>query len=268
MEPLTESAPGCTEDALGRDGFAVIEGFLDPDEVATVAAEVEVLLASGRESTCARPNNTLVPLRWDQPAVQLVLASERRGRELRELVAGDDLRWISGYVSVKDAHSLPLDWHRDWWCWDHPVSYRRRAAQVAVLCYLADADASNGGLRVLPGSHHRSAPAPGALADDPDQVTLRLRAGDAAVIDYRLLHGTHANVTAARRDCLLLSFTPSWRGLPANVRAHLVRHPAQPDRDEHARAPSWAAALLPHFDGVPADLPLNRVPPAQFEMID
>jgi len=47
-----------------------------------------------------------------------------------------------------------------------------------------------------------------------------------------------------------------------------VRHPAQPDDDERARAPSSVAELLPHFDGVPADLPLNRVPPPGFEVVD
>jgi ectoine hydroxylase-related dioxygenase (phytanoyl-CoA dioxygenase family) len=183
-----------------------------------------------------------------------VLASERRRRELRDAVGASDLRWISGYVSVKDPHSLPLEWHQDWWCWDHPVSYRRPAPQIAVLCYLADADPSRAALRVLPGSHHRNPPL-------EREVTPRLRAGDAVVIDYRLLHGTHANTTSTRRDCVLLSFAPSWGELPADVRGHLVRHPAQPAGDEHAIATPWAQALLPRFDGVPADLPLNREPP-------
>ena len=102
--------------------------------------------------------------------------------------------------------SPPLWWHQDWWCWDHPLTYRRMAPQIAVLCYLADTNAQNGALRVLRGSHLKSAPIhavlpeahghsaeglePGhiALSDLPGQVTLCLRAGDAVVIDYRLLH--------------------------------------------------------------------------------
>jgi ectoine hydroxylase-related dioxygenase (phytanoyl-CoA dioxygenase family) len=134
---------------------------------------------------------------------------------------------------------------------------------------------------VLPGSHNASLPlhavlpeahAEGAhlsvdhsvLSDQPGQVTLSARPGDAVVIDYRLLHGTHANATAERRDCLLLSFTPSWRDLPPDVRAHLIRHPAQPTLEERPLLASWRAELLPSFDGVPADLPLNRVAPARF----
>jgi ectoine hydroxylase-related dioxygenase (phytanoyl-CoA dioxygenase family) len=34
------------------------------------------------------------------------------------------------------------------------------------------------------------------MADHLGQVTLEVRAGDAVVVDYRLLHGTQANVTA------------------------------------------------------------------------
>ena len=100
------------------------------------------------------------------------------------------------------------------------------------------------------------------MDDHPDQVTLAADAGDAVVIDYRLLHGTHPNRTGARRDCVLLSFTPSWDDLPADVKAHLISHPAQPAPEE--RPKGAVAALLPVYDGVRADLALNRVPPRQF----
>jgi ectoine hydroxylase-related dioxygenase (phytanoyl-CoA dioxygenase family) len=130
------------------------------------------------------------------------------------------------YVSVKEPYRPPLWWHQDWWCWDHPVSYRQTAPQIAVLCYLTDTNAQNGALRILPASHRKSAPIhtvlpeahghtaeelePGhiALSDLSGQLTLCLRAGDAVVIDYRLLHGTHGNASHARRDCILPFLTP------------------------------------------------------------
>jgi hypothetical protein len=64
----------------------------------------------------------------------------------------------------------------------------------------------------------------------PSRVTLAVRAGDAVVIDYRLLHGTHPNRRGSRLD----------------------------------PTPAWAAGLLPRFDGARCDLPLNRVPPTEF----
>ncbi len=272
--------------AFVRDGFVVLDRFLDGSEVAEVQAAIESLVASSPASACSRPHNTLLPLRWNDRIVRLLLASERRVEVLIETLCADELKWISGYVSIKEARSPALWWHQDWWCWDHAISYRRAAAQVAVLCYLTATDAHNGALRVLPGSHHRSSrihaslpeahahaandlePEHVAMSDHPDQVTLCLKAGDAVAIDYRLLHGTHGNASDARRDCILLSFTPFWRELPADIKGHLISHPAQPADDERPAASPWEAGILPSFVGIREDLPVNRMAPQKFEIVD
>ncbi len=271
--------------AFVRDGFVVFDRFLDESEVAEIQTAVNSLVVSSPESACPRPHNTLLPLRWNDRIVQLLLASLRRVHVLSQTLGADDLKWISGYVSIKEAHSPALWWHQDWWCWDHAVSYRRAAPQVAVLCYLTATDTHNGALRVLPGSHHRSSrihaslpeahadaandlePGHIATSDHPDQVTLCLRAGDAVAIDYRLLHGTHGNASEARRDCVLLSFTPSWRALPADIKGHLISHPAQPVADERPPTPR-EAWMLPLFGGIRKSLHVNRVPPQKFAIID
>ncbi len=268
--------------ALVCDGFVVLDRFLEPGELAGVRTAVEALVASRPGSCCSRPNNTLLPLRWNDRIVRLFLDSERRVRTLTEALCAVDLKWISGYVSMKEARSPALWWHQDWWCWDHAVSYRRAAPQVAVLCYLTAIDEHNGALRVLPGSHHRSSPIhaslpephtqtaedlePGhvAMSDYPDQVTLRLKAGDAVAIDYRLLHGAHGNQSAARRDGVLLSFTPSWGELPDDIRGHLIGHPAQPADGEPPPREPWETTILPKFHGGRRNLPMNRIAPSSF----
>jgi hypothetical protein len=212
--------------------------------VRAARADVERILRAPAGPSCERAHNTLVPLRWDMPLVRRVL--HRHAERIAAAASGDDLRWISGYVSVKDAHSEPLEWHQDWWCWDHPVSLRPEPAQVALLVYLTDTSERNAALRVRPGSHRDAAAAA--------PLTLPLRAGDAALIDYRLEHATHANATAARRDCLILNFAPAWRALPEDIRGHLIQHPALPGDDEPAHALPW----LPRYDGPRVDLPLNR----------
>lgn len=190
VEPLPTERPRGRD--FARDGFAVLEGFLSRSELADLQVGVESLLRRPVDPSCVRPNNTLVPLRWNDHLVQRVLGSERRAERLCDALGAADLRWISGYVSVKEPRSLPLWWHQDWWCWDHEVSYRRASAQVAVLCYLADTDVHTGALRVLPRSHLKSVPlhailpeahsssistglAPHhiALSDLPDQVHAR-----------------------------------------------------------------------------------------------
>jgi hypothetical protein len=234
---------------FARDGYALLPRFVAPGELEPLRRAVDRALAEPLPPGCERPHNTLAPLRWNHPLVEALL-SPARIDALRAATGGDDVRFISAYVSVKDPRSAELEWHQDWWCWDHPVSYRKDAAQVALLCYLADTTEANAALRVVPGSHA------GSTAPQHER-TLEARAGDAAVIDYRLLHGTHANGSDVRRDALILNFTPSWRSLPEDIRAHLIRHPALPSNGE-------AGELLPHFDGPPRDLPLNRVAPSDF----
>jgi Phytanoyl-CoA dioxygenase (PhyH) len=270
---------------FAREGFIVFPQFLNADEVSEIRMAVESLLRSPHDSACTRPHNTLLPLRWNHRIVQLILMSERRVQVLGDAVDADDLKWISGYVSIKDAESPPLWWHQDWWCWDHPLSYRRTAPQIATLCYLSDTDEGNGALRVLPGSHLRSAfihallpeahgqaaeelgPGHVAMSDLPEQVTLCLKAGDAVTIDYRLLHGTHRNASNKRRDCILLSFIASWQALPDDIKAHLISHPAQPSQNELASMPKMISSLLPTFPGERRSLTLNRNAPADFKVV-
>lgn len=275
---VMSSAAEPDPDALSGSGYLVLRCLLSPARLRQAQALADRVVATPGGLSCRRPNNTLIPLRWDDPLVALLLAECDR---IAAAVAACDLRWISGYVSVKEPHSPPLWWHQDWWAWDHPVSFQHAPAQLAVLCYLADTTAGTGALRVIPGSHaasvslHRVLPQAHsdesaalelthpAMGDDPAQVSLELRAGDAAIIDYRLLHGTHANAGSRRRDCVLLSFAPHWRALPDDVKAHLICHPALPGAAE-AVAGTKVASLLPRFDGRRRDLPLNRDAPATF----
>jgi ectoine hydroxylase-related dioxygenase (phytanoyl-CoA dioxygenase family) len=276
----TNSAHG-----LARQGFVVVRRLLEPSELPPIKQMLDLALRLPLDQVCRRPHNTLVPLRWNDPIIHAVLNSASRLRALKTTAEAADLRWISGYISIKEPYSPALWWHQDWWCWDHAASYRRAPVQVALLCYLSETNIEDGALRVLPGSHHCSAPIHAVLPDahakaekDPDpqaaaisnlpgQVTLSATAGDAVLIDYRLLHGTHPNHGRLRRDCVILNFAPNWARLPADIRAHLIRHPAQPTEDE-AVPLSLVSALLPTFSGERRDLPLNRNAPAHFQVED
>jgi hypothetical protein len=56
---------------FSRDGFVVLRGFLGEQETATARTLVESILRLPHELACMRPNNTLLPLRWNDPLVQL-----------------------------------------------------------------------------------------------------------------------------------------------------------------------------------------------------
>ena len=263
-----------------ESGFAVLPSLLTVEELRKARCAADEAVATPAGITCTRPNNTLVALRWHDELVKLIGGHHER---IGEAVGASDLRWISGYISIKDGMSPPLWWHQDWWAWDHAISLQPTSPQVAVLCYLSDTTIETGALRVLPGSHRKSVPlhrllpeahsdestglpvGHPAMVDQPGQVSLEVRAGDAVVTDYRLLHGTHANSGAKRRDCVLLSFAPHWKYLPVDVRGHLIQHPALPQPGEKMRDVTTTYPM-PSFDGPLCDLALNRNAPCEFNI--
>jgi ectoine hydroxylase-related dioxygenase (phytanoyl-CoA dioxygenase family) len=159
------------------------------------------------------------------------------------------------------------------------VTWQTRAPQVALLVSLDATTAAGGAVRVLPGSHRTStdlhavlpsthaaagAPPPDdpALADRPEQVTIEARPGDAVLLDYRVLHGTHPHDGVDVRRALILNFAPSWRTLPVEIRAHLIAGCALPGPDESV--PRSFAGVLPAFAGEQRDLALSRDAPISF----
>ena len=58
---------------------------------------------------------------------------------------------------------------------------------------------------------------------------------------------------------IILSFAPSWRRLPDDIKAHLIDHPAQPS-NEDSQIPARISHLLPTFNGEQRSLALNRKP--------
>jgi hypothetical protein len=264
---------------FAADGYEVLPRLLTSDETSAVAARLDGLRATRAVGVCERPNNVLVPLRWDDGAVTELLHHDELLGRVAAACRGADLRFTSAYLSLKDPASGPLWWHQDWWCWQHPVTWAAPAPQVALVCYLDDTTASSGALRVLPGSHRTStdlharlpaahgAPASpplddAAVADRSEQVTIEVRAGDAVLLDYRVLHGTHRHDGNAVRRALIVNFVPTWCSLPVDIRAHLISGSALPRRDE--AVPPSLRSVLPDFDGRPRDLALSRDAPASF----
>ena len=74
------------------NGFAVLEGFANVVELKDLVRLVESILTSSHELACTRPHNTLVPLRWSDPIVRLLLESDARMQALIDALRADDLK--------------------------------------------------------------------------------------------------------------------------------------------------------------------------------
>jgi hypothetical protein len=105
---LSSSRAQRTEAVIRPDGFCVLNASLGPSEMEEIKGFVDTAMRLPHDSTGMRPHNTLIPLRWNDAIVQRMLLSERRLGRLRDVTLGDDLRWISGYISGKEEFSPPL----------------------------------------------------------------------------------------------------------------------------------------------------------------
>ena len=72
---------------FARLGYGVLERWLAPGEV-DEARRAVAAVGDRDAGGCARPNNTLVPLRWDDAAVGLVLSGTARVARLARAVGG------------------------------------------------------------------------------------------------------------------------------------------------------------------------------------
>jgi ectoine hydroxylase-related dioxygenase (phytanoyl-CoA dioxygenase family) len=143
-------------------------------------------------------------------------------------------------------------------------------------------------LRVLPGSHQETAPIHALLPDahthDAEglvpthaamtnlggQVAHSMKAGVAVPIDYRPLHGTHANSSGVRRECIIINFTPSWQNLPEDIGAQQIRHPGTSvsEREGAIRAESGLCLLSRDTDSADRQIAPYRQSPAFFQPVD
>ena len=94
---------------FATNGLAVLPSFLTAVELEEARGAATTAVANPTGITCERPNNTLVSLRWRDSLVNLI---GRHHRRIGEVVGAKDLRWISGYISIKDGKSPPLWCHK------------------------------------------------------------------------------------------------------------------------------------------------------------
>ena len=197
-----------------RDGF-VVARLMSADEAAAFRQRIDTV----RDGAAFEPNsegNRAYHVSLMDPD----LAYRRRARQFAETVLADrvrallvDYRFLTGGFLIKAAGAAEIQIHRDWTMTPTPD-------EVALNCWcaLVDIDEKNGGLALLPGSHALvpNIEAPGvapffsAYCDrlKSHSVSLELKAGEAAIFDYRALHWSSANRSSELRAAVSAAFIP------------------------------------------------------------
>lgn len=149
------------------------------------------------------------------------IATHPRVLDTMEALLGPDIILISTGFFVKQPSATDqfVAWHQDTMYWGLEPPF-------AATMWLAidDADAENGCMRVIPGSHrlgllpHRTSRQAGnllgenqeidsALFDESSAVNFCLKAGTASVHHGELIHGSNPNRSTRRRCGMTMRFT-------------------------------------------------------------
>ena len=236
-------------------GYLVLEGMLDEDEVEACAREIERLhtLAAGLSdeerrqrsfqlepyadagAADGRPVLRKIEKTGQHSAVFRDLAAHPRLLETIRMLIGDDLLLFRSTLMLKPAHhgsAHGLNQDSPYWPMEPP-------SLVTVSIALTDSASDNGCIQVIPGSHkwgmqkwgHISRDRGQALTDREDLdmsqcVEVPLKAGSALLFHSLVVHGSGANNSPRPRHTALYAyFPPTVRYRPAEGRPRQMTFP-------------------------------------------
>lgn len=214
---------------LARDGFARAGRLLDDVAVAALQAAC----AQARATTSPSDYGLIMHDAWRElPAFERALRAGPVGRLGRALLGADEVVLFQDHVVWKPpATPAEVSWHQDRGYW--PLEACRG---LTVWVALDDADAGNGCLSYLPGTHRlgerRAAdftpgaaqparpdlPPIDAAGREREVVTCPVRAGEALVHDPLVWHMSPPNASARDRRAWSITLVgPEARWAPARA---------------------------------------------------
>jgi len=262
---------------LIEEGYCIVPDVLSADFVQELRDATDHLIAgmTAEDKRVQRSTGSMIPVVKD-PRLARLIAHPNALRALNAM-GFDDVRFQSGYIISKPPKSPRLFWHFDWGFWNHPMSYDKFPAQIFLMYYLTDTTRENGCLRVIPRSHLEENPLHTELAHAhtaqlteakdlnrvefklrPDEVDVKVKAGDLVVGDSRLLHASHSNESDHRRTVITLWFHPNFSDLPEGMRAAFVKRCDPLPAEWPAESRRLYESVLIHYDGTAAPTEFSR----------
>lgn len=225
MKTAVLSGPVATQ--FADEGFAVLPDFYAPAEVAALLRAVESAAGDGANFRRSQEVFAIRELLKEIPGLGPLLDSAA----LRELLAGlfpAGCHLVKAIYFDKPAGSNWLvAWHQDLMInvnqradlpgfgpWTSKAEGVSVQPPVAVLenvltmrIHLDDCDATNGALKVVPGSHrHGVVPASAIAGFTPDTTTCAVPAGGAMLMKPLLLHASNRSTSHRPRRVMHLEF--------------------------------------------------------------
>lgn len=215
-------------DAYRRDGFLIIENFLDPEELeewrTQVAEAVEQRLASGEglhnqadpDNYYARVFTQCLKLAETHAGVHRLMHDERLGRLAGMLAGVEGIRIWHDQALIKPPFGNPTGWHLDnpYWSFSSPDA-------ISLWVALDDATQANGCMWYLPGTHLLAQGRNVGIGEDIsslfkaypewkqiEPVCAACPAGSAVLHNGLTAHGAGANMTNRPRRAMTCAYMP------------------------------------------------------------
>ena len=207
---------------LEQDGYAVVQGVLGREQIATLSDLIQPLLILNSPAGVRNLAHLL-------PAVRL-LAESNRVRALIEPILGKDAKLVRSVLFNKDQDTnWHVVWHQDlaiavqcqkevpgFTSWSIKAGITHVQPPIAILekmitvrLHLDAADENNGGLWVSPGSHRLGRIPAGesaAVAARQGKILCSAEPGDALLMRPLLLHASRKAVSDNPRRVIHLEF--------------------------------------------------------------
>ncbi|ULQ55344.1 phytanoyl-CoA dioxygenase family protein [Flavihumibacter rivuli] len=219
-----------------KNGFLVVEDFLNPEELETwrnavmeAVAERNGIKIPGKNIQTGKEDginedaeyfgnvfDQLVNLWQTNDKVRQLMLDERIGKMAAQLAQVDGIRIWHDQALIKKPWANPTAWHLDtpYWSFDH-----REALSIWIA--LDDATLENGCLFFIPGSHTRTDFKDPGITKNMNAVFLQypeflkspsvaapMKAGSCSFHNGLCIHGAHANMTPGYRRAMTCAFMP------------------------------------------------------------
>lgn len=242
-------------EAFERDGFLVLRGLFDPEEVQALTGAAARMRADGgafpREEVVTEPESddvrTIFRIEEHDPTMAR-LAADPRLAGIARFLLDDEVYVHQSRLNYKPGfNGKPFYWHSDFETW-HAEDGMPRMRAVSASLLLTDNRADNGALMLMPGSHriyvscagrtpaenHRRSlkaqrvgtPSNGSLARLAQRfgiVDAEGPAGTLILFDCNAMHGSNGNITPFPRSNVFFVYNAVSNALAAPFSAPAPR---------------------------------------------
>jgi ectoine hydroxylase-related dioxygenase (phytanoyl-CoA dioxygenase family) len=201
-------------------GYLTVPRFFTPEQIASVD---DYLVKNADVKWTDKNDDPLRESHYHYKPIYEVCTLPRLLDAVEQLIGPDIVLLYSHIINKKGGGGLGVKWHQDGPYWP------RIEPKIAVTAWIAldDADAQNGCMQVIPGSHagHKdlgqaatgerdliqdhAIALPESVVDASKAENIILKRGDVSFHDSYIIHGSQANFSNRRRAALTVRYIPS-----------------------------------------------------------